>query len=91
MGSKLDKIAPGGTRAVSLDEAKAFAESQGAGYCEVSAKSRTNIKQPFVDVVGEIVKRPDLLTGEASRKAAARAVDLSGGGGAQSSSTYCSC
>ncbi|KAH7033021.1 rab protein [Microdochium trichocladiopsis] len=90
VGTKLDKVAPGGTRAVSLEEAKAFAASQEAGYCEVSAKTRTNIKQPFVDVVGEIVQRPQLLSGELAKRTASSPLDLNAGG-SQASSSYCSC
>ncbi|KAI8965642.1 ras-domain-containing protein [Daldinia sp. FL1419] len=60
VGSKLDKVATGG-RAVSFEEGKAFAESQGAGFCEVSAKTRENVRQPFVEVVDRIVQRPELF------------------------------
>ncbi|KAI1776134.1 ras-domain-containing protein [Hypoxylon cercidicola] len=60
VGSKLDKVAAGG-RAVSFEEGKAFAESQGAGFCEVSSKTRANVRKPFVEVVDQIVQRPQLL------------------------------
>ncbi|KAI0885220.1 ras-domain-containing protein [Annulohypoxylon maeteangense] len=60
VGSKLDKIATGG-RAVTEEEGKAFAESQGAGFCEVSSKTRENIRRPFVEVVDRIVQKPQLL------------------------------
>lgn len=60
VGSKLDKVAAGG-RAVSFEEGKAFAESQGAGFCEVSSKTRENVRKPFVEVVDQIVQRPQLL------------------------------
>ncbi|KXJ92890.1 P-loop containing nucleoside triphosphate hydrolase protein [Microdochium bolleyi] len=90
VGTKLDKVAPGATRAVSAEEAKAFAHSQGAGYCEVSAKTRANIKQPFVEVVGEIVRHPELLSAGPSKSAASKRLDLSAAG-AQGNSSYCSC
>ncbi|CAJ2507479.1 Uu.00g086650.m01.CDS01 [Anthostomella pinea] len=61
VGSKLDKVAAGG-RAVSVEEGRAFAESQGAGFCEISSKTRENIKRPFVEVVDQIVQRPQLLS-----------------------------
>ncbi|KAI2473778.1 ras-domain-containing protein [Annulohypoxylon bovei var. microspora] len=60
VGSKLDKI-PSGGRAVSEEEGRAFAESQGAGFCEVSSKTRENIRRPFVEVVDRIVQKPQLL------------------------------
>ncbi|KAI1339024.1 ras-domain-containing protein [Xylariaceae sp. FL0016] len=63
VGSKLDKVATNG-RAVSQEEGKAFAEAQGAvGFCEISSKTRENIKRPFVEVVDQIVQRPQLLAG----------------------------
>ncbi|KAI1814803.1 rab protein [Poronia punctata] len=63
VGSKLDK-ASAGSRAVSYEEGKAFAEAQGcAGFCEVSSKTRDNIKTPFVEVVDRIVQKPQLLAG----------------------------
>ncbi|KAL7625469.1 hypothetical protein AAE478_004689 [Parahypoxylon ruwenzoriense] len=61
VGSKLDKVAAGG-RAVSFEEGKAFAESQGASFCEVSSKTRENVRRPFVEVVDQIVQKPELLS-----------------------------
>ncbi|KAI1462219.1 ras-domain-containing protein [Annulohypoxylon moriforme] len=60
VGSKLDKVAANG-RAVTEEEGRAFAESQGAGFCEVSSKTRENIRRPFVEVVDRIVQKPQLL------------------------------
>ena len=57
----MDKAAAG-NRAVSYEEGKAFAESQGAGFCEVSSKTRENVRKPFVDVVDQIVQKPQLLS-----------------------------
>ncbi|KAI1166362.1 ras family-domain-containing protein [Nemania serpens] len=69
VGSKLDKVAAGG-RAVSFEEGQAFAESQGAAFCEISSKTRENVKRPFVDVVDQIVQKPQLIAGPtASSKA----------------------
>ncbi|KAK7954853.1 hypothetical protein PG996_015656 [Apiospora saccharicola] len=66
VGSKLDKVASGG-RAVSYEEGQAFAEANGALFCEVSAKTKENIKRPFVEVVDQIVQKPDLLAGAVPR------------------------
>jgi len=38
-----------------------LAESHGAGFCEVSSKTKENVRKPFVEIVGEIVRRPELL------------------------------
>ncbi|KAI3323139.1 rab protein [Xylariaceae sp. AK1471] len=62
VGSKLDKVAAGG-RVVSFEEGKAFAEAQGALFCEISSKTRENIKRPFVEVVDQIVQKPQLIAG----------------------------
>ncbi|KAI1190302.1 ras family-domain-containing protein [Nemania serpens] len=62
VGSKLDKVAAGG-RAVSFEEGKAFAEAQGASFCEISSKTRENVKRPFVEVVDQIVQKPQLIAG----------------------------
>ncbi|KAI5862851.1 ras family-domain-containing protein [Durotheca rogersii] len=64
VGTKLDRVAASG-RAVSFEEGKAFAESQGAGFCEVSAKTRENVRKPFVEVVDRIVQKPELFAGAA--------------------------
>lgn len=60
VGSKLDKAASG-SRVVSFEEGKAFAESHDAGFCEVSSKTRENVKKPFIEVVDQIVQKPELL------------------------------
>ncbi|KAI0592971.1 rab protein [Biscogniauxia sp. FL1348] len=65
VGSKLDKVATGG-RAVSYEEGKAFADSQGAGFCEISSKTRENVRRPFIEVVDRIVQKPELLSSTTS-------------------------
>ncbi|KAI1106098.1 ras-domain-containing protein [Jackrogersella minutella] len=65
VGSKLDKAASG-SRAVSYEEGKAFAESQGAEFCELSSKTRENIRKPFVEVVDKIIQKPQLLAAATS-------------------------
>ncbi|GAW12613.1 hypothetical protein ANO14919_019830 [Xylariales sp. No.14919] len=62
VGSKLDKVDAGG-RAVSFEQGKAFAEAQGAEFCEISSKTRENVKRPFVEVVDRIVQKPELIAG----------------------------
>ncbi|GAP87647.2 putative rab protein [Rosellinia necatrix] len=84
VGSKLDKATAGG-RAVSSEEARAFAEAQGAGFCEVSAKTRENVKRPFVEVVDRIVQKPQLI---AAAVVNSRPIDLDLGG---FSANSCSC
>ncbi|KAK8101561.1 rab protein [Apiospora kogelbergensis] len=69
VGSKLDKVAGGG-RAVTYEEGQAFAEANGALFCEVSAKTKENIKRPFVEVVDQIVQTPDLLVSPRSNNTA---------------------
>lgn len=61
VGSKLDKAAS--SRAVKYEEGQALAARHGAGFCEVSSKTRENVRNPFVDIVDEIVKKPELLSG----------------------------
>lgn len=46
---------------MSFEEGKAFAESHSAGFCEVSSKTRENVKKPFIEVVDQIVQKPELL------------------------------
>ncbi|KAI9049312.1 hypothetical protein LZ554_007156 [Drepanopeziza brunnea f. sp. 'monogermtubi'] len=68
VGAKLDRAAGGGGgvgkggRMVSEDEGRRLADERGAsGWCEVSSKTRENVRKPFSEVVGEIVKRPELM------------------------------
>ncbi|OTA61160.1 ras-domain-containing protein [Hypoxylon sp. EC38] len=87
VGSKLDKAAAGG-RAVSYEEGKAFAESHGAGFCEVSSKTRENVRKPFVDVVDQIVQKPQLLSG-ATPASSNTGLNLGGLGSNYSSACPC--
>ncbi|KAJ8110918.1 hypothetical protein ONZ43_g5748 [Nemania bipapillata] len=84
VGSKLDKVAAGG-RAVSFEEGRAFAEAQGASFCEISSKTRENVKRPFVEVVDQIVQKPQLL---ARATGSSKAIDFDVGG---FPSNPCSC
>ena len=56
VGTKIDKH-----RAVPAAEGRALAEAHGAGFCEVSAKTRENVREPFVEVVDAIVGDPQLM------------------------------
>ena len=61
VGAKLDK-APR-KRAVSTAEGEELARMFGIGFCEVSAKTRENVRVPFVAVVDRITQnRQQLLT-----------------------------
>ncbi|KAI5921309.1 rab protein [Camillea tinctor] len=88
VGSKLDKVASGG-RAVSYEEGKAFADAQGAGFCEISSKTRENVRRPFVDVVDRIVQKPELLSSaNAPKSSGGSALNL---GAASDSVSACAC
>ncbi|KAI0408141.1 ras family-domain-containing protein [Xylaria palmicola] len=84
VGSKLDKVAAGG-RAVSTEQGRAFAEAQGAGFCEISSKTRENIRRPFVEVVDQIVSKPRLMAGAT---ASSKSINFDVGG---LTSNNCSC
>jgi Ras-related protein Rab-18 len=73
VGSKIDKT---GARAVKFEEGKALADRHGAGFVEVSSKTRENVKVPFVQVVDRIVEDPDLMNPKATRKRKDGAVTL---------------
>jgi Ras-related protein Rab-18 len=83
VGSKLDKAL---SRAVKYEEGEALANKHGSHFCEASAKTRENVRKPFVDVVDQIVKSPH-LTESASRQT--RGSVLVGGGIPEPSG--CSC
>lgn len=61
VGNKIDLA----ERQVDREEAEAWARSQGMLFLEASAKTRTGIKQCFMEVVQKIVEDPDLLTNTA--------------------------
>lgn len=70
MGSKIDKTQ---ARAVKYEEGKALADRYGAGFCEVSSKTRENVKTPFIETVERILADPELAQG---KKKAPAAVNL---------------
>ncbi|KAI9757859.1 MAG: hypothetical protein M4579_003295 [Chaenotheca gracillima] len=91
VGSKLDRAAT--SRAVQSAEGQALADAHGAaGFCEVSAKTRDNVRTPFVELVGEIVQRPDLMgaaSGTNRNRSEGGLLDL--GGAAGNWTSGCSC
>jgi len=56
VGNKIDL-----DRKVPRDEAEAWARSQGMLFLEASAKTKTGIRQCFMEVVQKILEDPDLL------------------------------
>jgi Ras-related protein Rab-18 len=84
VGSKLDKA---GSRAVEFSEGEQLAARHGAGFCEVSSKTRENVRKPFVEIVDKIVKNPQLLAAT-SRQAGGITVGANEGAGA-GSGCYC--
>ncbi len=83
VGSKLDKATLG--RKVGFEEGRILAEQHGAGFCEVSSKTRENVRKPFVEIVDEIVKKPQLLN---AGKRGGGTLAVGGGGDAASG---CAC
>lgn len=82
VGSKLDRAA---SRAVQHAEGEQLAARHGAGFCEVSSKTRENVRRPFVEIVDRIVKSPQLLAAT-SRQAGGVAL---GPSGEAASGCYC--
>lgn len=68
VGAKLDKAGTG--RAVPQEEGQALAEAHGARFCEASAKTRDNVRRPFVEIVDQIVQSPALLAAAGSGRTA---------------------
>lgn len=60
VGSKLDRAA---TRKVKYEEGAALAANHGSQFCEVSSKTKENVRKPFIDIVDQISKNPELLAG----------------------------
>jgi len=83
VGSKMDKLS---SRAVKYEEGEALAKAHGSQFCEVSSKTRENVRKPFIEIVDEIVKHPKLLA-SSSRRGGTVAV----GGADQGYGSGCSC
>jgi len=66
VGSKLDKTS---SRSVKYEEGEALAKRYGSSFCEVSAKTRENVRRPFIELVNKIVSSPQLMnTSRAERE-----------------------
>ena len=83
VGSKMDKV---GSRAVQYEEGEALAAQHGSQFCEASSKTRENVRKPFIEIVDEIVKNPQLLSAS-TRRGGTVAV----GGTNDSAGSGCSC
>ena len=44
------------------EEGEALAKRRGALFCEVSSKTRENVRKPFIEVVDRIVLSPQLAS-----------------------------
>ena len=84
MGAKLDKAQA--YRAVSAVEGQALADEHGAMFCEASAKTRENVRKPFVEIVNRIVQTPGLLNAASRRRSGTVAMEASQGYGSGCSS-----
>lgn len=83
VGAKIDK-----PRVVSTEEGSTLAQGHGAMFCEVSAKSRENVRKPFVEVVDAVVAK-GLAGGSGSGRGGTVRVD--GGADGAAASSGCSC
>jgi len=75
VGSKMDKTS---ARTVKTEEGQELAAKHGCQFCEVSSKTRENVRKPFVEIVDAIVKDPKLLS--AGRRGGGT-VSVTGGSG----------
>jgi len=82
VGSKMDKAS---RRTVTTEEGMKLAERHGCQFCEVSSKTRDNVRKPFVEIVDAIVKDPNLLSASSRRSGT---VSVAGGSGEDSG---CAC
>lgn len=83
VGAKMDKVAQ---RTVKVEEGAKMAEERGCvGFCEVSSKTRENVRKPFIEIVDAIVKKPELLA------AGSRRGMVPVGGGEEGFGSGCSC
>jgi Ras-related protein Rab-18 len=64
VGSKMDKVS---SRVVKYEEGEMLAARHGCTFCEASAKTRENVRKPFIETVDQIVKNPQLLNAASRR------------------------
>jgi len=84
VGSKLDKAS---SRVVTYEEGEELARAHGSSFAEVSAKTRENVKRPFIEVVDQIVKKPHLM--DSPSRVAGGSIAL--GGSREGTPSGCSC
>ncbi|KAI9850475.1 MAG: hypothetical protein M1838_005613 [Thelocarpon superellum] len=88
VGTKSDKES---SRAVWTEEGEALARRHGCSFCEVSSKTRANVRKPFVELVDQIVSNPQLMA-EVRRRQRGGALDVGAAapaGAGWGSSCYC--
>lgn len=78
VGSKLDKAS---SRVVTIEEGQRLAEKHECSYCEVSSKTRENVRKPFAEIVEQIVSRPDLINTSQNRSGVKLATQSGAGTG----------
>lgn len=61
VGAKVDKANNENGREVTYEEAKALADAHGASFFEASAKTGHKVRDPFHELVNNIVRDPNLL------------------------------
>ena len=88
VGTKLDKS--DSARVVSREEGQALAAEHGAKFCEASAKTRENVRKPFIELVDQIVGNPELLSAVKTGRTPG-AVAVSNDSGTTSYLPGCSC
>ena len=82
LGVNWDKAS---ARTVKTEEGMEMAERHGCGFCEVSSKTRDNVRKPFVEIVDAIVKDPKLLSAGSRRSGTVNV------GGGDSEGGGCAC
>ncbi|KAI9888249.1 MAG: hypothetical protein M1814_000808 [Vezdaea aestivalis] len=81
VGSKTDR---GSLRTVKYTEGEALAARHGLSFCEVSSKTKDNVRKPFVDLVDQIVNSPNIVLSPDSRSNLLHVTD-------NSAASQCSC
>jgi Ras-related protein Rab-18 len=72
------------SRAVKYEEGQALADKHNSSFCEVSSKTRENVRKPFIEVVDQIVQSPNLMSTTARRSGGIEMSD-------RAASSLCSC
>jgi Ras-related protein Rab-18 len=72
---------------VTYEEGATLAAKHRSPFCEASAKTRQNVRKPFIEIVDQIVKSPQLLESTTSRRLSQNIVV----GGTTPSSLPCAC